>query len=113
MNLLPLLILFTILLLIGAGIAFFWAVDHDQFEDMDTPGLLPLADAEPDSPAAAQADSGIPDEGAQAPEPAGAATPAAAADDREAADRTDRADPANAATGAADAGASAPRTGRS
>lgn len=107
MNLLPLLILFTILLLIGAGIAFFWAVDHDQFEDMDTPGLLPLADAEPDSQAAAQADSGIPDEGAQAPEPAGAATPAAAADDGEAADR------ANAATGAADAGASAPRTGRS
>jgi cbb3-type cytochrome oxidase maturation protein len=48
MNLLPLLILLSLLLLIGGGIAFFWAVDHDQFEDMDTPGLVPLADAEPD-----------------------------------------------------------------
>ena len=39
----------SILLLVGAGIALFWAVDHGQFEDMDTPGLLPLVDnaAEP------------------------------------------------------------------
>jgi cbb3-type cytochrome oxidase maturation protein len=34
----------SILLLIGAGIAFFWAVEHDQFDDMDTPKLLPLLD---------------------------------------------------------------------
>jgi cbb3-type cytochrome oxidase maturation protein len=32
-----------LLILIAIG-AFFWAVDHDQFDDMDTPGLLPLDD---------------------------------------------------------------------
>jgi nitrogen fixation-related uncharacterized protein len=25
-------------------IAFFWAVDHDQFDDLETPKLLPLLD---------------------------------------------------------------------
>jgi nitrogen fixation-related uncharacterized protein len=30
-----------LLILIAIG-AFFWAVDHDQFDDMETPGLLPL-----------------------------------------------------------------------
>jgi len=40
----------SILLLIGAGIAFFWAVDHDQFEDMDTPRLLPLEDLPDEQP---------------------------------------------------------------
>ena len=30
-----------LLILIAIG-AFFWAVDHDQFDDMDTPGLVPL-----------------------------------------------------------------------
>ena len=30
-----------LLILIAIG-AFFWAVDHGQFDDMDTPGLLPL-----------------------------------------------------------------------
>lgn len=44
MTILIVMIPLSILLLIGAGIAFFWAVDHDQFDDMDTPGLLPLLD---------------------------------------------------------------------
>ena len=39
----------SILLLVGAGIAFFWAVDHDQFDDMDTPALLPLLDSPDES----------------------------------------------------------------
>jgi cbb3-type cytochrome oxidase maturation protein len=34
----------TLLLLLVAGAAFFWAVNHDQFEDMDSAGLLPLTD---------------------------------------------------------------------
>ena len=34
-------------------IAFFWAVEHDQFDDMDTPKLLPLLD----DPAPKQADA--------------------------------------------------------
>ena len=52
MNILLALIPVSILTLIVAGIAFFWAVDHDQFDDMDTPALLPLLD-EPDPPPAA------------------------------------------------------------
>jgi cbb3-type cytochrome oxidase maturation protein len=44
MNILVVMIPLSILLLVGAGIAFFWAVDHDQFEDMETPRLLPLLD---------------------------------------------------------------------
>ncbi|MET0731634.1 MAG: cbb3-type cytochrome oxidase assembly protein CcoS [Casimicrobiaceae bacterium] len=48
MNSLLFLIPLSILLLVGAGIALFWAVDHGQFEDMDTPGLLPLVDNAPE-----------------------------------------------------------------
>jgi cbb3-type cytochrome oxidase maturation protein len=41
--------LFLLVLAVGA---FFWAVDHDQFDDTETPGLLPLDD----EPAARHAD---------------------------------------------------------
>ena len=34
----------TFLLLLVAGAAFFWAVNHDQFDDMDSAKLLPLTD---------------------------------------------------------------------
>lgn len=44
MNVLLVMIPLSIVLLIGAVAAFFWAVDHDQFDDMDTPGLMPLDD---------------------------------------------------------------------
>ena len=44
MNVLLVMIPLSIVLLAGAVVAFFWAVDHDQFEDMETPGLLPLDD---------------------------------------------------------------------
>ena len=47
MNILVVMIPLSIVLLIGAGAAFFWAVEHDQFEDMDTPALLPLLDEPP------------------------------------------------------------------
>lgn len=43
-TILVVLIPLSILVLIGAGVAFFWAVEHDQFEDLDTPRLLPLLD---------------------------------------------------------------------
>ncbi|HEY6941106.1 cbb3-type cytochrome oxidase assembly protein CcoS [Dokdonella sp.] len=46
MNILLVMIPLSILLALGAGIAFFWAVDHDQFDDLDTPKLLPLLDAD-------------------------------------------------------------------
>lgn len=44
MNVLLVMIPLSLLLLLGAAAAFFWAVDHDQFDDMDSPGLLPLED---------------------------------------------------------------------
>ncbi len=44
MNILLVLIPLSVLLAIGAVVAFFWAVDHDQFDDMETPKLLPLLD---------------------------------------------------------------------
>ena len=36
-----------LLLLLAVG-AFFWAVDHGQFDDLNTPGLLPLDEADKD-----------------------------------------------------------------
>jgi cbb3-type cytochrome oxidase maturation protein len=45
MNALVFMIPLSILFLAAAAVAFFWAVDHEQFEDMETPGLLPLDDS--------------------------------------------------------------------
>lgn len=56
MNILIVMIPLSILLLVAAGIAFFWAVDHDQFDDMDTPRLLPLLD-DPADPLPTEADA--------------------------------------------------------
>ena len=56
MNILLVLIPITVLLALGACIAFFWAVDNGQFDDLDTPKLLPLLDppddAKPEDPPA-------------------------------------------------------------
>ena len=64
MNSLVFLIPLSIVLLVGAGVALFWAVDHGQFDDMETPGLLPVVDADsqideaaPNDALAAAADS--------------------------------------------------------
>ncbi|MBS0456773.1 MAG: cbb3-type cytochrome oxidase assembly protein CcoS [Proteobacteria bacterium] len=70
MNILVVMIPLSIILLIGAGVAFFWAVEHDQFDDMDTPGLLPLLDAPPQKHE---------DAGTITAEPVASATPAATA----------------------------------
>jgi len=44
MNVLVVMIPLSLVLLAGAVAAFFWAVDHDQFADMETPALVPLDD---------------------------------------------------------------------
>jgi cbb3-type cytochrome oxidase maturation protein len=61
MNSLLLLIPLSILLLVGAGIALFWAVDHGQFDDMETPALLPLLDGDRASSNVASAGSATAD----------------------------------------------------
>ena len=43
---------YLLALLAGAVWAFFWAVDHDQFDDLETPGLLPLDDSSSEEPGA-------------------------------------------------------------
>ncbi len=58
MSILVVLIPVTLLVLLGAGLAFFWAVEHDQFEDLQTPAILPLLDPPP-------ADPGLPGRAAQ------------------------------------------------
>lgn len=68
MNSLLFLIPLSILLLVGAGVALFWAVDHGQFDDMETPGLLPLLDADRPPPDVVPKNSG-PDEAKDAAEP--------------------------------------------
>ena len=52
MNALVIMIPLSLALVAGALWAFFWAVDNDQFEDLETPGLLPLDDANSDEPGA-------------------------------------------------------------
>jgi cbb3-type cytochrome oxidase maturation protein len=44
LNILFLMIPLSLLFLGGALAAFFWAVNHGQFDDLDTPRLLPLLD---------------------------------------------------------------------
>jgi cbb3-type cytochrome oxidase maturation protein len=44
MNIVLVMLPLSIILLLGAVAAFFWAVDHGQFDDMETPGLLALDD---------------------------------------------------------------------
>lgn len=44
MNIILLLIPLSMLLLCIGIWAFFWAVNHAQFDDLDTPALMPLLD---------------------------------------------------------------------
>lgn len=44
MNILLVLIPVTLLVIVIAVALFFWAVNHQQFDDLDSPGVLPLLD---------------------------------------------------------------------
>lgn len=48
MNIIIIMIPLSFLILLGAVAAFFWAVNNDQFDDMDSPALLPLSDERDD-----------------------------------------------------------------
>ena len=49
MNAILITIPLALLLLALAVGAFFWAVDHNQFDDLNTPGLLPLDEVQKDA----------------------------------------------------------------
>jgi len=49
MNIVFVLIPLSLLLAALAAWAFFWSVDHDQFDDLDTPALMPLSEEPPAS----------------------------------------------------------------
>ena len=44
MNILLVLIPVTLLVVLIAVALFFWAVNHQQFDDLDSPAILPLLD---------------------------------------------------------------------
>ncbi|MDG2539002.1 cbb3-type cytochrome oxidase assembly protein CcoS [Dyella jiangningensis] len=50
MNILLALIPVTLLIVVCAIGIFFWAVNHRQFDDLDSPGVLPLMEEDPIQP---------------------------------------------------------------
>ena len=63
MSILVIMIPLSLLFVFGAGVAFFWAVNHDQFDDMDSPALLPVSDDLPDAePGPSQTVAAVPSE---------------------------------------------------
>ncbi|MEB2318290.1 MAG: cbb3-type cytochrome oxidase assembly protein CcoS [Pseudomonadota bacterium] len=75
MSIIPVMILVSMLVVLGAGIAFFWAVEHDQFEDLQSPAFLPLLDESDALARAGGSMTGKPGTGAP---PADAGAPASA-----------------------------------
>jgi cbb3-type cytochrome oxidase maturation protein len=57
MNIIFVLIPLSLVLVALAGWAFFWSVNHDQFDDLDTPALIPLSDETSSGPAEAESKS--------------------------------------------------------
>lgn len=51
MNIVFVLIPLSLVLVALAGWAFFWSVNHAQFDDLDTPALIPLSDETSAGPA--------------------------------------------------------------
>jgi cbb3-type cytochrome oxidase maturation protein len=62
MNVILILIPVTALVVLIGVALFFWAVNHQQFDDLDSPGTLPLMDDTPEaaSPAAPAPDTNSP-----------------------------------------------------
>jgi cbb3-type cytochrome oxidase maturation protein len=57
MNIVLVLIPVTLLIVLVATALFFWAVNHQQFDDMDSPAVLPLI--EDDAPPAGPPDAPV------------------------------------------------------
>ena len=56
MNILLVLIPVTLLVIVVAVALFFWAVNHQQFDDLDSPAVLPLMDEPPPQDTAGKTD---------------------------------------------------------
>jgi cbb3-type cytochrome oxidase maturation protein len=50
MNVILVLIPVTLLIVLAAVAIFFWAVNHQQFDDLDSPAVLPLMEDDPAEP---------------------------------------------------------------
>lgn len=50
MNIILVLIPLSLVLLVVSVWAFFWSVNHAQFDDLETPALMPLSDDPPNPP---------------------------------------------------------------
>ena len=61
MNILLVLIPVTLLVIAIAIALFFWAVNHQQFDDLDSPGVLPLMDDPPPAEDADRTPDRLPD----------------------------------------------------
>lgn len=48
MNIILIMIPLSLFVLVGAAAMFFWAVNKGQFDDMDSPALMPLSDNLPE-----------------------------------------------------------------
>ncbi|UGB37601.1 cbb3-type cytochrome oxidase assembly protein CcoS [Frateuria soli] len=59
MNILLVLIPVTALIVLAAVGLFFWAANHQQFDDLDSPAVLPLMEDEP-VPAPAADEAAVP-----------------------------------------------------
>lgn len=57
MNILLVLIPVTGLVVLIAVVLFFWAANHQQFDDLDSPAVLPLLEDEPSRASAEEARS--------------------------------------------------------
>ncbi|MDE2154573.1 MAG: cbb3-type cytochrome oxidase assembly protein CcoS [Xanthomonadaceae bacterium] len=66
MNILLVLIPVTLLIVLIAVGLFFWAVNHQQFDDLDSPAVLPLLDEPPPAGPAAAKPAAPPDAGTAA-----------------------------------------------
>lgn len=73
MNILLVLIPVTLLIVLAAVALFFWAVNHQQFDDLDSPAALPLMDDPVETKSVS--DTAQEDQSPQTP-PASAAGPA-------------------------------------
>jgi cbb3-type cytochrome oxidase maturation protein len=54
MNIILVLIPLSLVLVALAVWAFFWSVNNDQFDDLDTPALIPLSDETSSGPTEAE-----------------------------------------------------------